>query len=126
MDASEAEFKAYAKIIQGLTTLHNLDKSRKQAVDVEKTKEGKRILESSADFKDKTKRWSGHEEIAAQLAWQLYVKAQAYLNEGDAKNAHRFYTLLMKALKLSQHALERSSLEELEHRLKKLEAQSPD
>jgi hypothetical protein len=61
-------------------------------------------------------------EIAAILAWQMYTKAQAYIDQGDAKNAHKFYELTLKALKLCGTALKELNIEELEKRLTKLEA----
>ncbi|MDW8044897.1 MAG: hypothetical protein RMJ31_03885 [Nitrososphaerota archaeon] len=84
----------------------------------------KAIIERSKDFIEKARVWSGQNELASLLAWQLYIKAQAYLEQDDTKNAQKFYNLMMKALKLSQKALERFDLDEFERRLKKLEMQS--
>lgn len=91
----------------------------------EKVRDGftKRI-ESSKEFIERTRVWSGQSEIASLLAWQLYIKAQSYLDQKDIKNAQKFYDLMIKALKLSQRALERFDLEDFEKRLEKLEVQS--
>jgi len=44
------------------------------------------------------------------------------IDQGDAKNAHRFYELTIKVLKPYGSALKELSIEELEKRLTKLEA----
>jgi len=56
----------------------------------------------------------------ASLAWQLYTKAQAYLDEGDTKNAHKFYDLTIKPLKLCGSALKELNIES-EKKLSRLE-----
>lgn len=128
MSNVEAEVKAYVKILEGLEELSKHDQSRKYLIRVGKAVGGKRSLEALIDsyreFADKAGKWCGHKDLASILAYQLYVKAKAYLDQNDAKNAHKFYDLTMKALKLSQQALERSDLEEFEKRLRRLEMQS--
>jgi len=118
------EAEIYAKIIKCLEKLQELE-VRKKAKHIQKGSSAyKRSeqIEHSKDFLEKAKKWSGQNEIAAILAWQMYTKAQAYIDQGDAKNAHKFYDLTLKALKLCGTALKELNIEELEKRLTKLEA----
>ena len=120
------EAAIYSTIIRCLEDLAELE-AKKRIKSTRKQEQGAKKaeqIEHSKDFIEKTKRWSGHNEIAAALAWQLYTKARAYLDEGDVKSAHKFYDLTLKALKLCGAALKELSLEELEERIRRLEEQS--
>jgi len=118
------EAEIYAKIIRCLEELAALEAKKKAKPTQKESTAYKRSeqIEHSKDFLEKAKKWSGQNEIAATLAWQMYTKAQAYIDQGDAKNAHKFYELTLKALKLCGTALKELNIEELEKRLTKLEA----
>ena len=118
------EAEIYFKIIRCLEALAQLEAEKRAKVahkgaDADKRSEQ---IEHSREFIEKAKKWSGQTDIAAALAWQLYTKAQAYLDQGDSRNAHRFYDLAIKALKLCGSALKEAGIEELEKRLSRLEA----
>jgi hypothetical protein len=118
------EAEIYEKIIRCLEKLQALEAKKKAKPTQKESSAYKRSeqIEHSKDFLEKAKKWSGQNEIAATLAWQMYTKAQAYIDQGDAKNAHKFYELTIKALKLCGTALKELNIEELEKRLTKLEA----
>jgi hypothetical protein len=120
------EAEIYEKIIRCLEELAALEAKKRVKSAQKESSAYKRSeqIEHSKDFLEKAKKWSGQNEIAATLAWQMYTKAQAYIDQGDAKNAHRFYELTLKALKLCGAALKELSLEELEERIRRLEEQS--
>ena len=120
------EAEIYEKIIRCLEELAALEAKKRVKSAQKESSAYKRSeqIEHSKDFLEKAKKWSGQNEIAAILAWQMYTKAQAYIDQGDAKNAHRFYELTLKALKLCGAALKELSLEELEERIRRLEEQS--
>ncbi|MEM2211554.1 MAG: hypothetical protein QW372_01730 [Nitrososphaerales archaeon] len=118
------EYKAYRVILRELERLNEITQQYLKRRRIEEKARFTQKIESSKDFIERARAWSGQSEIASLLAWQLYVKAQAYLDQKDIKNAQKFYDLMIKALKLSQRALERFDLEEFERRLKKLEVQS--
>jgi len=118
------EAEIYEKIIRCLEKLQELEATKRAKHTQKESSAYKRSeqIEHSEDFLEKAKKWSGQNEIAAALAWQMYTKAQAYIDQGDAKNAHKFYELTLKALKLCGSALKEFNIEELEKRLTKLEA----
>ena len=120
------EAEIYAKIIRYLEKLQALEAKKRVKSTQKESSAYKRSeqIEHSKDFLEKAKKWSGQNEIAAALAWQMYTKAQAYIDQGDAKNAHKFYELTLKALKLCGTALKELNIEELEERIRRLEEQS--
>ena len=120
------EAEIYEKIIRCLEKLQALEAKKKAKPTQKESSAYKRSeqIEHSKDFLEKAKKWSGQNEIAATLAWQMYTKAQAYIDQGDAKNAHKFYELTLKALKLCGTALKELNIEELEERIRRLEEQS--
>jgi hypothetical protein len=120
------EAEIYEKIIRCLEKLQALEAKKKAKPTQKGSSAYKRSeqIEHSKDFLEKAKKWSGRNEIAAALAWQMYTKAQAYIDQGDAKNAHKFYELTLKALKLCGTALKELNIEELEERIRRLEEQS--
>ena len=122
---SEEEIEAYEQIIEALEKLKSKPSKKVRRL-AKRTQHVKRSLqiEHIDQLKERVKKWSGQTDIAAALIYELYVKAKAYLDQGEVKNAHKFYDLLLRALRISQHALEKLALQEIEEKLRRLEEQS--
>ena len=120
------EAEIYTKIVRCLQELAALEAKKKAKHTQKESSAYKRSeqIGNSKDFLEKAKKWSGQNKTAATPAWQTYTKAQAYIDQGDAKNAYRFYEQTIKALKLCGTTLKELNIEELEERIRRLEEQS--